>query len=100
MTAEVLLIILNFVIVLISYFFIYPVFAGRNINKLVVNDCLAMLLSLFIAFTLYGDTRYDFTLVFFETNWFWFSLSTFMLIETPFALRYIKKYKLFEFDEH
>lgn len=100
MQAELLIIILNFLIVFISYYVVYPVFAGRNINKLIVNDCVAMLISLFIAFSLYGDTRYDFSMVLFETNWFWYSLSTFMLIETPFALSYIKKYKLFEFDEH
>ena len=96
---ELLLALLNLVLVMITYLMIYPRFAGRNVNKLVVNDCLAMLISLAIAGAIFQDTGYDFSLLVIDVNWFWFSLTSYMLIETPFALRYIKKHKIFDIPD-
>lgn len=95
MQPEVVILILNLSIVLLTYFIIYPLFAGRNLNKLMLNDVLAMLVSLIVSGGLYSGTDYEFNLLIVDTNWFWFAMTTYFVIETPFAQRYIKKNNLF-----
>ena len=93
---ELQVLLINFLLVLITYLFVYPKFAGRNLSKLFINDLAAMLIALLVAGSLFSGSRETFTLLLFETNWFWFCLTTYMIIETPFALRYLRKYRIFE----
>ena len=95
MQAEVQILLINLVLVVLTYHFVYPRFAGRDLNKLFLNDLAAMLIAVFVAGSLFSGSRTTFSFVVAETNWFWFSLVSYMMIETPFALKYIKKYKLF-----
>lgn len=96
MQAEALILLINFLLVTLTYLFVYPRFAGRDLNKLFTNDLAAMVISLLVVGSLYQGQDLKLSLIILETNWFWFCLLTYMLIETPFALRYIKKYKVFE----
>ena len=96
MQAEVLILLINFSLISLTYLFVYPRFAGRDLNKLFLNDMAAMLIALLVVGSLFQGQDQNLSLIIVETNWFWFCLLTYMLIETPFALRYIKKYKVFE----
>lgn len=96
MSPEAHILFINLVLVTITYLFIYPRFAGRDLNKLFLNDLAAMLIALLVSGVIFSGSRAEFSLLVFDTNWFWFCLLTYMIIETPFALRYIKKYRVFE----
>ncbi len=96
MQAEALILLLNLLMVMLTYLFVYPRFAGRDLNKLLINDLAAMVISLLVVGSLFQGRELKLSLIIFDTNWFWFCLLSYMLIETPFALRYIKKHKLFE----
>ncbi len=95
MSPELVVLLLNFVTILITYQIIYPAFAGRDLNKLIVNDFIAMAVVLGVAWALYADTDTEFSILITSTNWFWFTLLTYFVIETPFAKRYIVKHRLF-----
>lgn len=95
MQAEAQILLINLVLVILTYQFIYPRFAGRDLNKLFVNDLAAMLIALLVAGSMFSGSRVTFSFLITETNWFWFSLLSYMIIETPFAFRYLKKYKIF-----
>ncbi len=92
MHPELIVIGINVLFVAIAYLIVYPVSAGSDVMKLAQGDLLTSALSLLAAGVLFWGTPYRFNLLFFETNWFWFALSTYLIIETPFALWYLKKY--------
>lgn len=96
MASEGLVIFLNTVVVIIAYFYIYPKYAGANLTKLMQNDLYASIVVLTISGSLFWNSDYQFSILVTELNWFWFTLITFFLIETPFAVWYCNKHKLFE----
>ena len=94
MNAEILILLLNTAILLVAYGSIYPKLAGNNANKIAVFDLLASGFSLFVVGYKYWETSTQFTLLFVELNWFWFTLICYALVELPIAYWYIKKYKV------
>ena len=96
MASEGLVIFLNTVVVLVAYFYVYPKYAGADVIKLMQNDLYASLVVLTISGSLFWKSDYQFSILVTELNWFWFTLITFFLIETPFAVWYSRKHKLFE----
>jgi hypothetical protein len=40
----------------------------------------------------YWGTGYEFSLLLFSTNWFWFTFIVYGAIEVPFAIWYFKKH--------
>jgi hypothetical protein len=96
MSPEAQILVINSILVVITYVILYPRFAGRDLNKLFVNDLIAMLIALFVAGSMFSNSRVEFSLLIFDTDWFWFCLLSYMLIETPFALRYLRKHRVFE----
>lgn len=91
---ESLVIGINIGIILMAYILIYPKFVGSNFNKLMINDLVASLISLLISGFLFWGKGVDFNAILFITNWFWFSILTYLLIELPFMKRYMKKYAI------
>lgn len=96
MQPEIIILSLNFIIVCIGYLWVYPRVAGANLNKITLNDLIASITSLIVAGSLFWDSAYEFSLLFTSVNWFWFTLLTFLLIEIPFALWYLKRYKVID----
>lgn len=88
------LLLLNAILVLIVYFVVLPARCGDNLNKVLANDAIATAISLSIAGFLFWGKGIEFSVIFFEMNWFWFVLITYMLIEIPFALWYFKKHNI------
>lgn len=63
------------------YSLIYP--RAKNITQLQWGDTAATVLSLAIVGLIYFKSDTRFSLVLFETNWFWFTLVLFVAIELP-----------------
>jgi len=89
---ETLLLALNGVILSLAYFLIYPRMVGADISKLMQSDLLATVTSVIVAGFVFWGTNLPFDLLFGEVNWFAFSVVTFLLMEVPFALWYLKKF--------
>ena len=90
MSAELSIILLNVVIILIAYAWVYPKLAGKNINKVAAIDGVASGLALVIVANKYWGQGVIFNFFQFELNWFWFTLVTYTIIEIPIALWYFK----------
>ena len=93
---EQVILLINISIVLVSYFVIYPRFVGNNLNKLTWNDIVASVVSVSIVGSLYWGSQIEFNLLVTKVNWFWFSFNTYLIIEAPLSLWYIKKHKVFQ----
>jgi hypothetical protein len=89
---ELFVVALNFTLIATTYFWFYPKFCGSDVNKIIINDFLASATAVFIVGLLYWDSATEFNMFFTTANWFWFTLITYLIIETPLMLRYFKKY--------
>jgi hypothetical protein len=72
----------------IAYLFAYP--RAKTVTGLRVLDFVSGLLTMVTVGALYLQSNPDFTLLFFETNWFVFTLVMIVLIETPLWYLYMK----------
>jgi hypothetical protein len=93
-SAELSVLALNFVIISMTYLSIYPKVAGDNLKKIAVLDILLSSFALLVVGLTYWGINYEFNLLTYRTNWFWFTLTSYLIIEIPFMLWYIKKYKI------
>jgi hypothetical protein len=91
---ELLIILLNFAIIIVAYFSVYPRIAGNSFNKISLYDTLASGFAIGIVGFNYWGTGYEFNLLFTTANWFWYTLVTYGLIEIPIMLWYFKKNKV------
>lgn len=94
MTPELIVLILNSIILLLAYYVIYPRFVRNNLNKLLINDVMVSLVAIVIAGSIYYGSDMTFSLIITTTNWFWFSLLSYTIIEIPLMLRYLKKHNI------
>lgn len=85
---------LNVIVVLLGYLVIYPRVAGNNFNKITGHDLIATSIVLITSALMYYDSGIEFYLLVGTVNWFWFTLITYVAIEIPVLLWYIKKYKV------
>lgn len=90
MSAELAIVLLNLAIILIAYISVYPKLAGKNINKVALYDCIASGLAIIIVANKYWGSGTEFELLFMQLNWFWFTLISYSVIETPIALWYFR----------
>ena len=91
---ELTILLLNGLVLAIAYFIVFPILAGNDLNKVLMNDLMASLVSLSVAGFLFWGTRTEFNLVIAQVNWFWFTISTYALFETPLMVWYLKKNNL------
>jgi len=99
MQPELILLSLNFIIISIGYLWIYPKVAGTNLYKITVNDLVASITALVVAGCLFWEVHYEFTLLIVDVNWFWFTLISYLFIEIPFLIWYLRHYKVLENNE-
>ena len=92
LSPEITILGLNLAVMLMAYVVIYPTFCGSDGNKIAVNDLIASVVVLVAAGAIYFATGQRFTMLFFETNWFWFTLLSYALIEIPLMFWYFKKH--------
>ena len=88
------------VVVAGGYLSIYPRLAGNNFNKLALCDFVCWAFVLVLVGHKYWGSGYEFSLLLFSTNWFWFTVIVYAAIELPFFIWYCKKYNVsFEMKE-
>lgn len=92
LSGELQIVLINLAIILLAYFGVYPRFCGADLNKILVNDAIATVVALVVAGSLFAGSDARFTLLFGEVNWFWFTLLTYFLMETPFMFWYFKRF--------
>jgi len=90
MSAELSIILLNAVIIILAYAWVYPKLAGKSINKIAALDCVTSGLALVIVANKYWGKGVEFSFLQFELNWFWFTLISYSIIEIPIAVWYFK----------
>lgn len=95
-TSEAVILLINTTIIAIGYLFIYPKRCGNDINKLATNDFYSSVISISIAGLLFWGKEMEFDALFFSSNWFWFSLLTYFVIEVPVFIFYAHKNKMWE----
>ena len=93
---ELIIILINILLLSFVYLWLFPKVAGADIKKLSTYDFITSLVSLSIAGVLFWDSGFEFNLLVDTTNWFWFTLVTYFIIEIPIALWYFKKYDVFK----
>ncbi|MCL1146656.1 hypothetical protein L2747_11670 [Shewanella marinintestina] len=98
-TAEFLIIALVAAALALGYLSIYPKVAGNNFNKISMCDLVCSAFVFTLVGTQYWGSGYEFSLLLFSTNWFWFTLIIYALIEIPLAIWYFKKYGVAINDE-
>jgi hypothetical protein len=76
----------------VAYFIILPRLSGLNARKLRNIDLAMSLVLLGIAGSVYFGTNTSFTLVFFETWWWIYTMALSLAVETPLALWFCRKH--------
>jgi len=74
----------------LAYLWIYPRFAGNNVKKLAYLDMFLTLIPIGVVALIYWVPDPPFRFVFFETNWFIFTLLAYAIIEVPLFALYIR----------
>lgn len=93
---EVLILCLNSVAMLLAYFYIYPRFCGSDGKKIASNDLVVTGVLLAISGSLFWGTGQTFSLIWFSTNWFWFTYLSCLAIELPLMLWYFNKHGVWQ----
>ena len=93
---EWLVVSLNLIVIAVAYLAIYPRFVGSDLRRLVQNDLVASLVALSVVGSLYWGSDQRFDLFVFTLNWFWFTILSFALLESPFALWYMRRYRILD----
>jgi hypothetical protein len=96
MSPELVILLLNTVLIVVAYQYVYPRWVGNNMQKLIMNDLIATFISLVVAGSLYSGSGEDFSLLVMTVNWFWFSLVTYSLMEMPMAMRYMRRHNMLQ----
>lgn len=97
---ELVIIVLNVIIIFIAYFVVYPRFCGANEQKIIRNDLIATAVVLIVSGCLVWGQGVEFSLLLFSTNWFWFTLITYFIIELPVMIWYYKKHRVWPSDNN
>ena len=80
------------VVVTGGYLSIFPKIAGNNIDKMSLCDLVCWSFVLVMVGLKYWGTGYEFSLLLFSVNWFWFTVIVYVVIEIPFFIWYCKKH--------
>lgn len=96
MSPEFTLIMLNIVVIALSYLVIYPRVAGSDARKLAINDMLTTVVVMLVAASLFWGSEYAFNLILVEANWFWFAIISYFMMEMPVMLWYYKKHNVWD----
>ena len=93
---ELIIIFINILIILFAYVWLYPRVAGSDLTKIANYDFVASIVSIGISGILFWELNIEFYAIFGTLNWFWFALVTYLTLEIPMVLWYIKKYNVLD----
>jgi hypothetical protein len=86
---EIIVIFIIMAAIAISYLWIYPTYVGNNVKRMQGYDLIISLVVIGIVAAIYMGDDLEFTFIFFETNWFVFTLLVY-LFELPLMFWYLK----------
>lgn len=84
----------------LGYGFVYPKFAGDNQLRLLWLDVLTMVITLGVTGLLYANKNLDFSLIFFDTEWWIFTIAVGAILEVPLYLHYTRKREMKHWNKH
>ena len=88
------------IVVVGCYLSVFPKIAGKNIEKMSLCDLVCWSFVLVMVGLKYWATGYEFSLLLFSANWFWFTVIVYTAIEIPFFIWYCRKHNVsFEMEE-
>lgn len=88
--SELLVVFYVLAVLAIAYLWVYPKYAGNDVKKMAWLDAVFSAIPMAISALLFWESDPPFTFIFFETNWFWFTLLTITVLEIPLFYGYIK----------
>ena len=91
LSPETTMLLVNAIIIGLAYALIYPRFAGNDVTKLAWYDVAVSVVPLLIAWAWYAEDAVQFNMVFFQTNWFLFTLITYFILELPMSIGYMQR---------
>lgn len=87
---ELLVVLIVLASLALSYLWIYPRFAGDSPSKLAALDVAVGVIVFGIVAVIFWQSDPPFRFIFFDTNWFFFALLTYVALELPFFALYLK----------
>lgn len=96
---ELFVILINLVILLTAYTFIYPYLKG-NMKSIAYFDLALSWISLIFAWSIFWWSLAEFSFIFFDVNWFWFTILSYAILESLFFFRFFKgNFDVFDVNE-
>ncbi len=83
---------INSSLLLLAYLWIFPCYARNDWNQLMTLDCLFCGCSLLICGLLYWGSGEQLGFGSWTTNWFWFALLSYFIIEFPLFIWYYQRF--------
>jgi hypothetical protein len=87
---ELIVIFVIIVTLAVGYLVVYPKVAGNDVRKMAWLDVALTLVPFVVSAVLFWQSDPAFSLIFFDTNWFFFTLITLTLIEIPVLALYLR----------
>jgi hypothetical protein len=87
---ELIVIFVIIVTLAVGYLLVYPKVAGNDVRKMAWLDVALTLVPFIVSALLFWQSDPTFSLIFFETNWFVFTLITLVIIEIPVLALYLR----------
>jgi len=79
---------------LVAYFGIFPALRPLTLRRMALTDLGVGATALGTVAALFWGSGQGFRLFLFETNWFWFALVSFVVIEVPLFLWFLRRHGL------
>ncbi|RMF16107.1 MAG: hypothetical protein D6758_08575 [Gammaproteobacteria bacterium] len=92
MTPESLVLLINLTIIVVGYLIVFPRTAGNDLKRLFQSDLCASLAALAISGNRFMGTGVTFSFLGLELGWFGFTLMSYLCLEVPFSLWYLKRH--------
>lgn len=74
----------------LAYFWLYPKFVGENVKLMAWLDVAITAIPIALSGALFWESDPVLRWIFFDTNWFWFSLLSYVVIELPIFVWYLR----------
>lgn len=87
---ELTVVVLIVAVIAVAYLWVYPRFAGTDLRRMAWLDVVLTLIPLGVAGLLFWETNPVFRLLIIETNWFVFTIVTYVILEVPLFLLYLR----------
>lgn len=94
MSVELAIVLLNAVVLLLAYFWVYPAVKAFDLNKIAWLDLISSGFVLLVVGVKFYGSGQAFNFFGLALNWFWFSLLCYSLLELPLALWYFRKHHI------